>query len=65
MRNIYTDKQTRAWLFNRIEGFQPRIKRTKKTKAAPYAFSLHELHGDLMRTLIELEERIKKDWKTS
>ncbi|MFA6158877.1 MAG: hypothetical protein WC763_04645 [Candidatus Paceibacterota bacterium] len=60
IRNIYTDPQIRAWLQVRAEAFTPRIKRTKKTKAAPYAFTLEALAADMRRTLKELEERIAK-----
>lgn len=58
MRNLFTEAQTRAWLEIRAQSFTPRIKRVKKTKAAPYVFTLEEIAADMTRTLEELKVRI-------
>lgn len=63
MRNLFSESQTRAWLQIRAESFVPRIKRTKKTKAAPYVFGLEELAVDMSRTLEELKVRIREGRK--
>ncbi len=59
-RKTYTEPLTRAWLENRIQAFVPRIKKAKKTKAAPYEHTLDFLVLDLERTLTELKDRVGK-----